>query len=204
LAVADGSRVGPAEAHFLRMLHRHLNAKPRPQVELLRTAVSLRMEAEEVAWVGGIGPDLYPYPEQVFRWVRGHVAAGDRARELGQDLLFGADPKSWAIAENKYFPEAQAHYRKAREDARVIASALAVRDKVLSRLPYYARWVAGYRGKRAPAEVEKLLAGVETAARGAHKLAELTLEVPADPAEPVKKIAAATTETENTFTARSN
>jgi hypothetical protein len=199
LAVADGSRVGPAEAHFLRMLHRHLNAGPRPSVELLRAAIKLRIEAEETAWVGGIGSDLYPYPEQVFRWVRGEIEAGDFARERGQDLLFAADPKSWSTAETQYFPEAQAHYRKAREDARVIASALAARDKVLGRVPYYARWAAGYRGKLPPAEVEALLAKVETAARGAHKIAELALEVPAEPAERVKELVAATAETETAF-----
>ena len=203
LGVVDGSRVGPAEAHFLRMLHRHLDAKARPPVELLRLAVRLRIEAEEAAWVGGIGPEAYPYAEQVFRWTRGHVEKGGTARELGQDLLFDTEPKSWDTAGAKYFAEARDHYRKAREDAAVVATALAARDRVLARLPYYARWLAAYRGRPGAGlqtgDVEMLLASAEAAARAAHRINELAADVPAEPAARLKELAAAGAEATREF-----
>jgi hypothetical protein len=176
LAVADGPRVGAAEAHFVRMLHRHLDEpKRRPGEDLLRKAIKLRVEAEAVAWVGGLGPGEYPYSEQVYRWVKGPVEEGDRARRKGEDLLFHSDPASWSRAEGEFFPEAERHYANARSGAAVIARALAARDRILARLPYYARWAAAARtGPALPqAEVDKLLAHAEAAAARAHKIAEL-------------------------------
>src|SRR5262249_15927043 len=91
------------------------------------------------------------------------------------------------------------HYAKARKDAKVVAGALGQRDRVLARLPYYARWAANYRGKRSPAEVEKLLTGIEAAARAAHRIAELTADVPPAPAPRLAEIAAAGAEAEREF-----
>jgi len=199
LGVVDGSRLGPAEAHFARMLHRQLDPVKRPPGELLRTALRLRLDAEETAWVGGLGNELYPYPEQVYRWVRRTIEAGDTARELGQDLLFDTEATSWKGAELKHFPEASRHYAKAREAAKVIAVALGQRDRVLSRLPCYARWAAAYRGKMTPADVEKLLASIEAAARAAHRIADLAADVPADPAPRLAEIAAASAEADREF-----
>src|SRR5262249_13549518 len=71
---------------------------------------------------------------------------------------------------------------------KIVTAALNARDKVLARLPYYARWVAGYRGKLPPGEVEQLLSRVESAGRGAHRLAKLTDEVPDNPAARIAEL----------------
>ena len=49
-----------------------------------------------------------------------------------------------------------------------------LRDKVFARLPYYARWLAAYRGTRPQTEIDRLLDRAEKAAGGAHHLAEMT------------------------------
>lgn len=204
LAVVDGSRIGPAESHFVRMLHRHLDTGKRPPVRVLRAAIRLRMDAERAAWIGGLDEeqdrDTHPYSEQVYRWVRGHVEAGDKARELGQDLLFAADLDVLMKNGAEYFKQANTHYDKARADAKVVAGALSQRDRVLTRLPYYARWAANYRGKRTPGEVEKLLASIEAAARAAHRIADLTSNVPAELEPRLAEIAAAGAEADREFT----
>lgn len=199
LAEVNGSRVGPAEGHFVRMLGRHLDPAKRPPLELLRAAIQLRVEAEDVAWVGGAPPTDFPHAEQVFRWIRGHIEAGDAARALGQDLLFDADPKSWQLAEQKYFREAREHYGRARGAARVVAAALAARDTILTRLPYYARWLANYRGKLTPKDIDALLGRAELAAQQAHAIAALVAKSTAegdDTAAAIKQFAE--------FTARGN
>ncbi len=186
LALAIGADVGPAEAHFVRMLNRNLDPKSskRPLPDRLKKAIELRIEAEQVAWVGGIGPKAHPYAEQTFRWVRERVQKGDVARELGQDLLFDANPKSWDEAENTRFKEAKDHYVQAQTDAGIVAAALAYRDKVFARLPYYGRWVANRR--MPPTELEKLenlIVQVQTAAANAHAIAKQARTVPETQAE---------------------
>jgi hypothetical protein len=177
LAAVGNRRQLPAEAHFVRMLARYLDT--RRDADLIRTAIDLRRYAEEVAWVGGAKPGDHPYSEQVFRWTRERVEAGDDARGRGQDLLFDSDPKakSWDDARS-FFAIARGHYDAARDDARTVAAALAVRDRVFARLPYYARWAAGSHGKLTPADVEALLARVEVAAKEAHAIAGVTRDVP--------------------------
>src|SRR5262249_30976524 len=188
LGVVDVARVGTSEGHYVRMLHRHLDPNSRPGDSLLREAIKLRRDAEEVAWVGGAATKEYPYSEQVYRWIQGRVEEGDAARRPGEDLLFDADSESWQKTEGEYFRRAQDHYAQARSDAKIVTAALNARDKVLARLPYYARWVAGYRGKLPPGEVEQLLSRVESAGRGAHRLAKLTDEVPDNPAARIAEL----------------
>ncbi|HJZ53793.1 MAG TPA: hypothetical protein VKE74_02485, partial [Gemmataceae bacterium] len=201
LGVVDVARVGTAEGHYVRMLHRHLDKDNRPPDALLGKAIKLRREAEEVAWVGGAGEKEYPYSEQVYRWIQGRVEAGDEARSKGEDLLFDAEAKSWQKSETDYFTPARQYYAQARDDAKVVTAALNTRDKVLARLPYYARWVAGYRGKLPAAEVERLLGRVEAAARGAHRLATLTAEVPESPAARIVELKALTDQVNADFVA---
>ena len=150
----------------------------RPDVALVRDALVLRREAEEAAWVFMANSTEYPYSEEVYPWVRARIESGDRNRQLGQDLLFGTDPKMWSTAAEK-FAAARKDYADARADGSKVAAALAARDRVFARLPYYARWLAAYRGNRQPAEVEGLIGHAESAFRGAHHLAELTgMDVP--------------------------
>jgi hypothetical protein len=193
LATVDAPpRVSTAEAHFVRTLNRHL-APNGPPVELLAEAIKLRREAEKVAWVGGAAPEQHPYSEQVFRWITPSVEAGDDARRPGEDLLFGVDPEKWKEAQTLYFKPAHERYAQAKADAAVVTAALNARDRVLARLPYYARWLAAYRnpGRLPPAEVEQLLSKAESAARGTHKLAKLIDDGPGSPPETAARETAA-------------
>ena len=144
----DGLTV-PAEAHLARMFHLHLlpDKNPRPDVALLKYALVLRREAEEAAWVFMAEAKEYPYSEVACPWARARIESGDRNRQLGQDLLFGTDPKMWATAAER-FDAARKDYAAARAEGSKVAAALAVRDRVFARLPYYARWLAAYRGTR--------------------------------------------------------
>ena len=184
LAVSDGSRVGAAETHFLRMLHRFLHPSLRPAPDLIREAIELRILAERAAWFGdasrtpSLEPASYPYAEQVYAWTRPTVEAADRERSLGQDQLFHTSPDAWQEATG-HFDAARKLYEQAAHDAKSIASALRIRDRVFARLPYYARWLAGYRGKRSTADIEQLLVMAEQAARAAHDIDRSTREVPA-------------------------
>src|SRR6185312_5667113 len=92
----------------------------------------------------------------------------------GQDLLFAPDAESWKAAE-KYLDEAKAEYDRAEKDGREVVAALATRDRAFAQLPYYARWLANYRGNRPDEEIITLLDQAEKAARKAHELARLTL-----------------------------
>ncbi len=184
LGTVDGPRVGTAEAHFIRILHRRLDPHPesRPGVDVLIEAIKLRREAEETAWVFGADTNQYPHGESLFRWVGRTVLSGDAARRSGEDLLFDGNADSWKKAAEVYFPEARTQYKQARDQARIITAAFTARDKVLARLPYYARWLAAYRGPIPPSEVERLLGKCESAARGAHTLHGFFLEDRADEA----------------------
>ncbi len=205
LAIADAvlatthgaaSLPAPAEAHFVRMLHLHLDkaAQADPGFPaLLKQALTLRKEAEEAAWLFTDQPKEYSYSEYVYSWVRGRIEAGDRNRRLGEDLLFSADSKDWKDAAG-YFDLARQDYTAARTDGRKVAAALAVRDKVFAHLPYYARWLAAYRGSRPQTEVDRLLDRAEAAARDAHHLAEMTAKdpPPADQLDALDKLRAET------------
>jgi hypothetical protein len=176
LAITHGNAglPAPAEAHFVRMLQLYLADPPnRPDPALLKQAIALRREAEEAAWVFMAQPSEYAYPEGVFPWVRAFIESGDRNRELGQDLLFSADAKDWPDAQS-YFDKARTEYARARADGRKVAAALAARDRVFARLPYYARWLASYRGNRPQTEIDRLLDRAKFAAEKAHQIAEMT------------------------------
>ena len=189
----------PTEAHFVRMLDRHLDKNTRPPPALLRQSVALRREAEEAAWLFSSEGKDYPYSEVVYSWVRGQIELGDRNRQKGQDLLFGTDSKMWTESE-RYFDAARSSYSKARTDGRMVAAALATRDKVFARLPYYSRWLAAYRGSRPQTEVDRLLERAEKAARGAHHLAEMTGKYP-PPVEQLVGLDTLRTETDGHFKA---
>lgn len=187
LQVADevfqdiGAEPGTAEGHFLRMLNRHLDPKRRPDDALLVKAILLRRQAERAAWVGGAKPDRYPHSEQVFRWIKERIKAGDDARRPGEDLLFGIDPTQWKKA-GESFDTAKGHYDDAEKDARKVADALNARDRVLARLPYYARWFAANRSDNT-GEITRLVERAEAAAKQAHEISRIAAAPPATEAE---------------------
>lgn len=167
----------PVEAHYVRMLHLHLvNAddQRRPPADLLRTAITLRRTAEEVAWADGL-----TYPEQVIRWTLPRVKAADERRQWGEDLLFDPHPESRDNSRKEaaeHFAEAAKGYEAAKGRARTVAAALAARDRVFARLPYYARWVAAARGGPTKA-ADELLGQLVQAATAAHAIDRLIREV---------------------------
>lgn len=173
LAEVGKDGVLPIEAHYLRMLQRHLPADTTawPKGDRLPRAVKLRRTAEETAWAAGKS-----YPEQAFRWTSGLIAKADRERQLGEDLLFSVDPKSHAEAD-KRFDAAEKGYAAAQDRAAVVVAALTARDRVFARLPYYARWVASPRG--GPATAKDLVLNLKQAAAAAHQIDLLLQEDPA-------------------------
>src|SRR5207248_7068752 len=71
----------------------------------------------------------------------------------------------------------------------IVTAALNTRDKVLARLPYYARWLAADHGKLPADRIEQLLARVESAARGTHRLAKLADDGPGSPSDTAARLA---------------
>lgn len=174
-AIFEQAGPAPVEVHFVRMLHKYLIADGRvretPAPRLLRKAIEVRVLAEEAAWRFGTRGQ-YPYAEYVFPWVAQRIEAGDKNRQLGQDLLFSPEQDDWKKAE-KFLADAETDYKQAIEDAQQVVLALATRDRVLTQLPYYARWLASYRGDRP--EAVAALARADRAARGARELSQLTI-----------------------------
>jgi hypothetical protein len=166
----------PVELHYLRMLEKHLLAAPRPEAERLAAAISARQLAEQVAWGGDAG-----HAEQVARWTGPLVERADAVRQKGEDLLFDVKSESWKRAEEEFFKPATVDYTAARKRAVGVAGLLSLRDRTFARLPYYARWLAGYRGTQLDAgKVGDLLTDVTAAAVFAHK-ADALLRTPPKP-----------------------
>jgi hypothetical protein len=161
IPMLDQEAIGPrpAEAHYLVMLQRDLNAKQHPPGNLLRTALQIRQRAEGAALGAGasarnkLGP-LALYSEQVYPWIRQSIEKGDEQRRQAEDLLFASDNKSWTEA-GKLLQ--QPLFDQAETDAVLVRSALHTRDRMLAMLPYYTQWMA-----RRPqsSEGEKLLTGL--------------------------------------------
>ena len=180
LAIVDGSQPRPIETHLLLMLQRDLDAKLRPESALIWKALELRIEAERVAWLAGAKEGGYPYAEQVHRWVEKSIRAADRQRQLGEDLLLSVDKDSWDKA-RVYFNSAEEMYGRCATDAVIAADALRMRDRIFARLPYYGRWIGGYRGSFPDAKVDDVLKAIEEMAASAHVLQEKLEVVPENP-----------------------
>jgi hypothetical protein len=157
----------PTEAHFLCMLQQDLDKQRRPSVDLLKTALRRRMEAESVALgvptvrAGG-GPlrEVHPYSEYVRPWIEALVAQGDESRRWGEDFLFGTRDPDWKKAEDS-LQEARGDstrgYEGARRAAQVVQMALETCQRALDVLPYYARWVARRHVGSDMADYQKLV-----------------------------------------------
>jgi hypothetical protein len=145
-AVAGEPDARPAEAHYLYMAVQHL---PKDQgIKYLQEALRTRRLAEQAALA--VAPDskasseVYPYSERVWDCIKDRVAAGDRQRRWGEDMLFASDPGRWDLA-SKRFQTAQEAYKGAIGDAQVVSQALHTRDQAMALLPAYSRWLAERR-----------------------------------------------------------
>ncbi len=185
LAAIEESQPRPDEAHYLLMLKYLPENQP---VDLIARALDLRQKAEQVALLCGAEGNNYPYADQVHRWIQPAIRGADEDRRHAEDLLFLADEPSRTLAKQK-LDRAITAYRTCEDDARAISATLRLRDRVFARLPYYARWLAAYRGGIAPETIEQhLLVEVERIAAGVHELTELLEVVPEQPGPPIVEI----------------
>ncbi len=138
-AVASPLYPLPSEIHLLAMLHQHLpqDALDDASGQQVSRALTLQRLAEKAAVAHKAGSARGA--EQVLPWIESHVDEGDQQRRLAEDLLF-ADAKDRAKAET-YFAKAEREYEQALELAQQVRSAIAVRDSLQAKLPYYTDWL---------------------------------------------------------------
>lgn len=130
----------PAEIHCLVMLQRDLaHGNPSGQLcDLIQLALRVRSLAEQAAL--GARPGSHPYSEQVRGWIAAQVDQADAIRRKGEDLLLGGSSNFGEA--RRSLGKAEAIYEEAHRLACTIGQAVEVRNRLLSRLPYYARWAA--------------------------------------------------------------
>lgn len=171
LQVVEVGKNRPIETHLVRTFRQYL--APGRDPVLIRLALQVQVEAERAAWFSGVGSD-YPYAEQVAAWFRQDLQEADKLRRDGTDLVFAGDVKSAAKARDD-LEAAQKKYADLSSKSADLGLAYRVRDRILTRLPYYARWVAGRRMRTEEAKPE--LERIKDVAARAHQLAAL-LETP--------------------------
>src|SRR5262249_24428385 len=137
----DVGQPRPVETQLLRTMQKQIPA-PR-DAELIRLALDVQVEAERTAWF--VGTDkAHPYAEQVSRWFGKRLEALDKQRRDATDLVFAGEAKSGADA-RAGLEGVRKLYADLGRDAAALGAAFRLRDRVLARLPYYARWAAGRR-----------------------------------------------------------
>jgi hypothetical protein len=134
----------PAEFNYLVMLLKDLDPKTVPPAVNLKKGLAVRMLAEEAAMATPASAVGHPYGEVVYAWVKPLVDDADKKRRLGEDWLFGADAEAWKQSLD-LLSAAEEAYDRAMRDAAALAKALALRDRVLADLPFYADWLARRR-----------------------------------------------------------
>ena len=141
LALMLGRFYAPAAAGGL--VADPLPAGPDPDRRVWQRALDTRRLAEEVA-VGFSprGPAAYPYSEAVWPVVRDAVAAADKDRREGEDLLFAPPTGPYHRQAWDALGRAADGYEKARGQAEQVRRALATRDEVTADLPHLGRWLA--------------------------------------------------------------
>ena len=112
------------------------------------------------------------------RWFSKDLFAADDLRRKSTDFAFAGDAKS-AAAARVGLEDAQKRYAEIGQKATALGAAYRLRDRVQTKLPYYARWAAGRRIPAATAQ--PTLDAVERTAVATHDLAD-SLENP-DPAQ---------------------
>jgi hypothetical protein len=168
----------PAEVHYLRMLQPDPKPADKPAAAVrtskegaavVSEALRLRLLAELAAlgFTQEQDAKLPAYSEAVRPWIKDSIAAADKDRRFGEDLLFTADPRDWQKAQEQLFRDARKAYtEKAQATAQVVREAFFERDQALAMLPYYTRWVGEQRN---PDEVPV----VEGLWRKVHELCQL-------------------------------
>jgi Mg-chelatase subunit ChlD len=140
----DDGKPMPAEALFLL----HIAKNYRQGLDNARVVKALRVRklAEETAWgfPSELSDRLPAYSEQVRPWISKAVEDGDAARQPGEDLLFASDERSWKIADD-LLDKAEKQCTDARQTALAIREAMAARDELMAKLPYYSHWQAERR-----------------------------------------------------------
>ena len=167
----------PAEAHFLRMLSIYLPSlsdRPPSYWTVVTDSLALRRQAERAAL--GLSEQLgaYHYCEQVHPWIRPLVEQADAQRRLGEDQLFSSEAQTWDQSKES-LDQASEYYQQALQRASMILEALATRDRVLSVLPDYSRWLP-----HRPADElqDDLLQTVENLWKTTHELTEALEDAP--------------------------
>jgi hypothetical protein len=150
----DGPPDRAAQTHLLQMLLQDLDPTVLPSAPLLQKALRVRRMAEEAALAPLDGP-MPTYTEVVFNWVRTDVDAADALRRVGEDRLFISPQEHEQAAKDLDAAENAAKETKGDQEligfaeiikrARHVRDALAVRDKALADLPYFAQWSASQR-----------------------------------------------------------
>jgi hypothetical protein len=186
----------PAEVHYLMMVRPEDAANGLwpidPSLEkerwpLLQKSLQTRLLAEQAA-LGlreeDADKELPAYSEQVLPWIRQTIEQADKSRRLGQDLLFASPTARWQKTETawdsaeKLLDESVKGYENAQRIAADIRRALDVRDRLLTELSYYTRWVA----EREPEQEESL----SRIWQGVHQLRRDLENPPAGGATPVR------------------
>jgi hypothetical protein len=137
----DAGQPRPVETHLLRTMEKQIPLPRDP--DLIRLALAVQVEAERTAWFVG-SDNAYPYAEQVSRWFGKRLEALDKQRRDSTDLVFAGEAKSGTEA-RAGLEQVRKSYGDLGRDAAALGTAFRLRDRVLARLPYYARWAAGRR-----------------------------------------------------------
>ena len=125
----------PAEGHFLAMLLDKSASSRGEDMGRFAQALKVRLLAEEAAIGAG---------EAVLPWVRPLAEAGDKARRVGQDLLFASQPEKRAEA-GRLLDEAEKRYGEAVAAATEAWLSMKECHAALARLPFASRWLASQR-----------------------------------------------------------
>lgn len=141
--ICDPLRPRPAEVHFLTMVRRDLQKMPPLELAgLVSQSLRVRRLAENAAL--GTGENAQPYSEQIVLWTGPEVIDADQERRQGEDLIFASDKDHWKQG-NQHLETAESRYRQVQTQNTSVRTSLAVRDQLLSGMPYYAQWLAQRR-----------------------------------------------------------
>ena len=141
-----------------------------------RAAVGLpagKLPLVEPTAMSGAGSNANPYAERLWPLFEKDLLDADADRREGEDRLFGTAEAEFAAAGEK-LKSAAKKYEGIAESARIVRTALLVRDRAFADLPFLTRWVAGV-GPASPHA-----AGLPQLWADAHKLDKL-LDEPRKP-----------------------
>ncbi len=159
------------EGHFLRMVHKYLDPSKLTARDwaLVGQAIKVRHQAELSA-VGafGLNDTTHAYSEQVQAWTKPIVEQADALRRQGEDQIFATGEQA-RVEARQALDRADALYAQADLAASKIRESLTVRDRMLSQLPDYSRWVA-HRRSSAESSGGDLVAKIESLWSDTHEL----------------------------------